>query len=77
MHHPGQLAYGLAEYVGLQRTQRGEDSGGSVSGAARRPPRIESVGRPASAAAGFDGDRRRLQTARVRDRESLNPHRQI
>ena len=27
MHHPGQLAYGLAAYVGLQQTQRGKDGG--------------------------------------------------
>ena len=27
MHHSGQLAYSLAAYVGLQRTQRGKDGG--------------------------------------------------
>ena len=53
--YPGQLAYGLAVYVGPRSTT---DS----TGAGRRVrPRIESVwfelyGRPACAAAGFDGD---------------------
>ena len=27
MHHSGQLAYSLAAYVGLQRTQQGKDGG--------------------------------------------------
>ena len=63
--YSGQLVYGLAVYVGPRSTTdstgAARAAGGSAGGAGRHPPRIESVrfelyGRPASAAAGFDGD---------------------
>ena len=57
MHHPGQLAYGLAAYVGLQWTQPGQD-GGRLRKWSRLPSSLRWVrnyGRPASAMAGFYG----------------------
>ena len=51
---PGQLAYGFAAYVDLQRTQREEDGGPPSS--PFEPRWVRNYGRPASEAAGFDGD---------------------